>query len=179
MGGVTELADVIALERAIAGAWKHGAVYLLLDGARIDDIHAFIYRTDQNPAYVPLYRGTYFESVLEVSPCLARADGWDAPLLRWALDKGLAEGKAMLLVADMELEALAEHFQNFLEVRLPNLNIVLFRFYDPVVFNAMAHLHEKPQLRALFGPCRVLFWHADGVYRGLERDAGDQGGVMA
>ncbi len=68
-----------------------------------------------------------------------------------------------MLVADKELEELAGHFRNFLEVKLPNLQIVLFRFYDPVVFNAMSHLHDKPQLRAMLQPCRAFYWNADNM----------------
>ncbi len=123
MRAVTPLKNADALEEHMAAHTREGGkVYLLLDGARFDDIHAFIYRTDQSPEYIPLYRGTYFESVLEVSPCLALALDEDAPLLRWALREGMAEGKAMLIVADLGLEELAAHFQNFLEAKLPNIS---------------------------------------------------------
>jgi hypothetical protein len=139
-------------------------VYLLMDGARFKNIHAFIYKKEDLPDYHALYRGTFLEKAVEVSPCLVRVQDMYGELLRWYVEEGANEKKAMLIVSDVGINDLTRHFQNFLEARLPSNKIVLFRFYDPGVFHAMAHLHKKQQIAALLEPCTGIYWKIEDAY---------------
>lgn len=145
-------------------------IYLLMDGARFENIHAFIYKMEETPEYISLYRGTYYESVLEVSPCLVRPHSSHEGLLSWYIAKGADEHKAILLVSKEDGKTLAEHFREFLEAKLPSMEIVLFRFYDPCILNCMARLQHKPQIKEMFKHCASVCWRYDGIDYALQRD---------
>lgn len=138
-------------------------VYLLLDGARFDDIFAFLYKTDSHPEYIPLYRGTYYESVMEGGPCLVKAP-LKGNLLSWYIEEGAKEMKGLLLSSELPLQELAKHFQQFLEVRIQNKEVVLFRFYDPCVFHALAPFPNKQPIVQLLKPLQQVFWEKDATF---------------
>jgi hypothetical protein len=142
---------------------KH-TLYLLMDGARFKNIRGFIHQYEDSPRYFPLYRGTYFESALEVSPCLIRVNGTRTGLLPWYIETGANERKALVIVSQYDLKALGRHFQNFLEARLPSMQIVMFRFYDPGVFGALAPFHAKKSVHEMLLPCEEVYWKLAGRY---------------
>lgn len=138
-------------------------IYLLLDGARFEDIYAFLYHMEDQPEYVPVYRGSYYESVMEGGPCLVKTSDQGA-LLSWYIEEGANEKKGLLLVSELHMKELAGHFQQFLEARLPDKEVVLFRFYDPYVFHALAPFSSKQGLAHLLNPLLQVFWEKDATF---------------
>lgn len=158
-------ARTVASVNALRGGLpESGGVYLLLDGARFEDVHRFIYQMDELPEYEPLYRGTFFAKAHEVSPCLVKVSGEKPEMLDWFFSEGAAERKAVLITSGMNLQELAGHFRKYLEARLPSRKIVLFRYYDPGILHALIPFGAKPQVAGMLAPCSGLAWNLDGVF---------------
>lgn len=138
--------------------------YLLIDGARFDDIYAFIYSLNHDPEFSILFMGTYFESVLEGSPCLIRLTEENIMFLSWFFEEQDSCKKGLLLFSEYEREALAEHLKQFFEAEMPDGEVVFFRFYDPFVFHFLAPLHEKKNMSAILKPFRKIYWHYNDAY---------------
>ncbi|GAB6111052.1 DUF4123 domain-containing protein [Desulfomicrobium salsuginis] len=146
---------------------QQGNIYLLMDGARFKNIHAFIYEQEERPDYIPLYRGTYFETALEVSPCLVRITNREDGLLPWYAGETEDKRKAMLLVSDLPLKDLTVHFQEYLEAKLPNYDVVLFRFYDPKIFEVIANHMNDPHVIKMLTPIKLAYWKSQENYKCL------------
>lgn len=142
-------------------------IYLLIDGARFKNIHAFIYEQEERPDYIPLYRGTYFETALEVSPCLVRITNIKVGLLPWFAKDTEDKRNAMLLVSDLSLKDLAVHFQEYLEAKLPNYDVVLFRFYDPQIFEVITNHMNDPHVIKMLTPIKLAYWKSLENYKCL------------
>jgi hypothetical protein len=140
-------------------------IYLLMDGARFGNIHALIYEHEDNPDYIALYRGTYYESLVGVSPCLVRIQGMHSGLMPWFVRQGADELKALALVSALPLKDLAEHFRTCLEAKMPNQDIALFRFYDPSVMAMLASPAMQQQSDFVFKHVSEMYWKIDGRYR--------------
>ena len=146
------------ITRVLQQYGEHDA-YILLDGARFEDIYPFLYKNYDHPAYIALYKGTYFESTMEGGPFLVQLQGQDDKLLSWYTENGDDAKKGLLLVSQLNLQDLADHFHEFLKARRPNNEIVLFRFYDPDILHALAPLHDK--IANLLKPLLHVFWKKD------------------
>ena len=145
--------------------------YLLMDGARFENIYAFLYEQEEQPEYFPLYRNTYYESAMEVSPCLVRLSHSGTKLVPWFDTEGAQALKAMAVVSDMSLKQLGEHFQQFLEAKLPTMEVALFRFYDPVIFDAIAPLKDNALLIKMMQPCSAVYWKNNNMLKSLRNNA--------
>lgn len=130
--------------------------FILIDGAKIEDLGACIYQAEKAPQCDALYRGTELDSLQEVSPWLVRV-GMDSPLLPLCFDEQQSEGVAILLVSDASLEQVADHFRGLLIAENTVGDDVLFRFHDPEV---MRYLLEDDNTgedrRRLMGPCKLV-----------------------
>ena len=146
---------------------ENSNIYLLMDGARFKNIHAFIYEQEERPDYIPLYRGTYFETALEVSPCLVRITNMEVGLMPWFVRETEDKRKAMLIVSDLPLNDLAIHFQEYLEAKLPNYDIVLFRFYDPKIFEVIMNHINDPYVIRILTPIKFAYWKSQESYKCL------------
>jgi hypothetical protein len=164
--------DLVTVKYEVATT--HLNRYLLLDGAAFKNIHSFIYQNEDSPVYAALFRKTFYQTVLKVSPCLVQIKELYEGLLPIFFETGFTENKGILLLSDCTLDTLDAHFKNYLEARFPSRKIVLFRFYDPMVFDAMAHLHAKPQLKAMLEPLSAIYWYANDVFHCLIKN-GEEG----
>jgi hypothetical protein len=162
-----ELAEKSAVISCLAGLTE--PLYLLLDGARFDNVHRFIYERLAHPECRPLYRGTYFESIMDVSPFLVNIPQGEDKLLAWYLEEGAAGHQGMLISSSLPLPGLTVHLSAFLEAELPSLRIVAFRFYDPVVFHAMAPFYKKKSVAELLAPVNLALWHVQESFHVLSR----------
>jgi hypothetical protein len=141
-----------------------GSAWLLLDGARFENIHKFIYTLDPAPGYYALYRETEFAPIADAGPFLLRVTPGYGELWSWFVWQGAEEQRALLLLSQHSLRTLASHFQQYLEARLPNLDVVLFRFYDPAIFHILAAQCIKPNIAAMLAPCSAVYWHNDAAF---------------
>ena len=134
-----------------------GNLYLLLDGARFENIHQFLYSLLESPDYFPVYHKTYYQTAMGVSPCLLRVDERHHAALQWYFDEGATKNMALVMTSPEPLEALGKHCQNFLEVKLPSMEIVLFRYYDPTVFDTLVRA-EHHGIKNLLAPLSSVYW---------------------
>ncbi|MFN3551764.1 MAG: DUF4123 domain-containing protein [Novosphingobium meiothermophilum] len=72
--------------------------------------------------------------LLAASPWLVRIDAAE-PLLGVWQQHGHGASWGLMVLSDMSIERLQRHFRRFLQARLPDGMLALFRFYDPRVFN--------------------------------------------
>lgn len=68
------------------------------------------------------------------APWLVRLDKMD-PLMGIWEQHGRGQNWGFMCDSDLSLRELHRHFRRFLQARLPNGTLALFRFYDPRVFN--------------------------------------------
>ena len=137
-----------------------GHKYLLLDGSRFQDIYVHLYEQDHNhsPEFVPLFKSTQFESILEVSPCLIRLNTFSLGLLPWFLESETTMEKGWLFTSDWEMADLVTHFQDCLIAQLPDSSQVLFRYYDPVILHFVADCSDPSTWQKLAEPFSKVIW---------------------
>jgi hypothetical protein len=145
-------------------SWKNRQ-YLLLDGARFDNVHAFIYRMVDFPEHYPLYLRTYFSSALDAGPWLLTVPNGKHDLITWFVKIGADNRQALLIESKDSIQTLVKHFQKFLEVKLPSMQIVLFRFYDPDIFDALIQTDCRER-QVMIEPFSNIIWKtSDGFFQ--------------
>ena len=128
-------------------------LFLILDGARMDDAPRFIYEHDDRPEMDFLYRGTPHEPAREVSPCLVRPS--EDSRLREDMSKWRPYGIA--IEAETDLLSLGNHLRSLISVRLPDGAFAYLRFYSPGQIEALLTSFSEPELVRFSGP--VVRWH--------------------
>lgn len=107
-------------------------LYGIVDCARDPRLHALVQDCPQKAC---LFAGQ-LEPVLEkVSPWLV-ALGPDVPLETVWKAHGRGRSWGILVETGLDLASLRRHLRQFLQARLPDGEIALFRFYDPRVWRA-------------------------------------------
>lgn len=82
-----------------------------------------------------LFKGRNLDpDMLTAAPWLVRIDPAE-PLLGVWQQHGHGASWGLMVLSDLPIERLQRHFRRFLQAKLPDGMIVLFRFYDPRVFN--------------------------------------------
>ncbi|MFV1984103.1 MAG: DUF4123 domain-containing protein [Thiohalomonadales bacterium] len=109
-------------------------LYAILDGALIKNLRSKLSEFKQKDEYVSLYRNTIYSNLNEIAPYLVHLD-IDEPLFDWWLENGWNKYWGILCTSQSDLDSLAIHFRQFLTVTDYNKNKIMFRFYDPRVFN--------------------------------------------
>lgn len=134
-------------------AFESEDLFLILDGARMEDAPRFIYEHDDRPEMDFLYRGTPHEPAREVSPCLVRPSGNSR--LREEMSKWRSYGIA--IEATTDLLSLGNHLRSLISVRLPDGAFAYLRFYSPGQIEALLTSFSEPELVRFSGP--VARWH--------------------
>jgi hypothetical protein len=143
----------------IAAARARGdTVYLLFDGA-YPGMRGIVYSHCGNPVWKPLWLGTPYEHMLDLSPGLISLDGEDK-LLHWYISEGARSDAGALVASPQSLEIVAAHFQTYLEVVLPDSQgrVSLFRFFSPRVLEEYLPSLTPSEAAAFLSPCSVLWW---------------------
>ena len=112
---------------AEAAAW-----YAIIDGAQDPRLAGLV---QSCRAHTCLFKGRDLDPrLLTVAPWLVRIDPAEPLLPTWQ-QHGHGANWGLMLLSARPIEALRHHFRRFLQARLPDGMIVMFRFYDPRVFN--------------------------------------------
>ena len=64
------------------------------------------------------------------------------PLMATWQQYGAGQNWGLMFYSSLSLEVLQRHFRRFLQAKLPDGTIALFRFYDPRVFNTYIRAAE-------------------------------------
>lgn len=105
--------------------------YALVDAAQDSTLFPLIRRSRAQEC---LFSGDLAPVLAAASPYLVAVDESEPLLAAWKKD-GAGKYWGILVESDLAFDALRRHFKKFLNARLPDGTIALFRFYDPRVFN--------------------------------------------
>lgn len=136
-------------------------LYLLLDGAAFNNILSFIYETEDQPEWRALYSNTFYETAIEVSPYLIKTNPVSS-LFNWFIAEGYPKG--LLVRSCQNIDKLGRHLQTNLEAKLPSLEIVLFRFYDPLIFDTYIRHITDDDAQRFCGPISEITWNFDDSF---------------
>ena len=108
-----------------------GNWFAIIDGAQDPRLVPLIQSCREHDC---LFAGKLDADLAGASPWIVRIDDRDQLLSTWQTHgRGLHWG--IMIEAHGQLSDLRRHFRKFLQAKLPDGMIALFRFYDPRVFN--------------------------------------------
>ena len=105
--------------------------YALVDAAQDSELLPLIRRCKEQNC---LFSGDVAPVLAAASPHLVKLDE-NEPLLQAWREKGRGRHWGLFIEAELPLHPLRRHFKKFLNAKLPDGTVALFRFYDPRVFN--------------------------------------------
>ena len=110
----------------MAGAW-----YAIIDCAQDSRLLPLVKQCSEREC---LYAGDLNPDLEATAPWIVRINDRDPLLSTWQTHgRGLNWG--IMCEATLQMADLRRHFRKFLQAKLPDGMIVLFRFFDPRVFN--------------------------------------------
>ncbi|MCL7942984.1 DUF4123 domain-containing protein [Marinobacter sp. ATCH36] len=139
-----------------AGLPDKGKTFILVDGAKVNDLSQVIYSELETPRCDALYRETELADLLEISPWLVEA-GINSALALKCFEDWKHQGAAIVVQADCQFENVMDHFRELLMARLVTGDEVVFRFYDPEIARHLLKLDPSGEdVRRLMGPCSLF-----------------------
>lgn len=133
----------------------NGTVGLLLDGVSVEKLAQHLYQWAHNPVFEPLYLGTPWAELLDISPCLVQIKTQGDPVLTQFLSASRQEW-GYLAFSDHSWEHMVAHFRWLTSVLHPQGEEVLLRIADPAVTQALLVHGQSLKEPTLFGPCKQL-----------------------
>ena len=121
------------------------ALYGIVDTARDRGLYERVAATLE---HVCLFAGELPAPLRRTAPYLVNLSRNPDFVALWRRQWGQSWG--ILCASPADLVALRRHFRRFLQAKLPDGSVVLFRFYDPRVLRAYLPSCEAAQLRAWF-----------------------------
>jgi hypothetical protein len=122
---------------AAQGQW-----FALIDTAQDQSLHALVTASAQSQC---LISGALPQALAAALPYIVRVNAED-PLMKQWRSRGLGKNWGIMLESDSDIDYLRVHFKKFLNVRLPDGTVALFRFYDPRIFRTYM-LSASPEER--------------------------------
>ncbi len=146
----------------------NSTVGLLLDGVSIEKLPQHLYQWTQSPVFEPLYLGTRWAEICDISPCLVQIKTQSDPVLTQFLNACRQEW-GYLVFSDRSWDHLVTHFRWLTSVLHPQGEEVLLRIADPAVTRALLVHAQSINDSTLFGPCKHVVtadaakgcWHFD------------------
>lgn len=133
-----------------------GRTFILVDGAKVNDLSQVIYRELETPHCDALYRETELADLLEISPWLVET-GMDSSLAIKCFEEWKSQGVAIAMQSDCDFEGVMEHLRGLLMAKLVTGDDVVFRFYDPEITRHLLQLDSTGEdARRLMGPCSLF-----------------------
>ncbi|MDV3309108.1 MAG: DUF4123 domain-containing protein, partial [Cyclobacteriaceae bacterium] len=139
-----------------SGFLDSGRTYLLIDGAKVENLPETIYTESPGAPCDSLYRGTELADMLEISPWLVEAHP-ESSLGAKCFEHWMYRGVAIALQANAGLDELVTHFRDLLIAKLDSGDEVVFRFYDPeIARQLLAQDPRSENAKRLLGPCHAI-----------------------
>lgn len=130
-----------------------GTLFLLIDGAKIDDLSANIYQHESTPICDALYRDTHLSGLADISPWLIQVK-LDSRIVKLSFDDWRTMGAAVLWQAEANFDQVLAHFRSLVVARTSAGDEVIFRFYDPEILRSLLSSDESgADIQRLMGPC--------------------------
>lgn len=129
---------------------------LILDGVSLPNLPRKLYEWHPQPEFEPLYLGTDYEALLDLSPCLVRLSGSSDPILRHYLDH-TGEECGFMLFSHATWQEQVQHMRWLSRVQAPHGEELLLRLADPAVFRALLADSNEAATAPLMGPFELAF----------------------
>lgn len=126
--------------------WEDGT-YLLLDGVSVPELSSKLYQWYENPSFEPLYLGTEWNELCDLSPCLVRLSGQHDPVMQRFIENA-SEEWGYLIFSKVGFDGVLRHLRWLVCVEPPQGDPMLLRLADP----AVAHQLLADGNVRLFGP---------------------------
>ncbi|MCB2045206.1 MAG: DUF4123 domain-containing protein [Novosphingobium sp.] len=120
--------------------------YAIIDGAQDPRLVDLVQQCSERSC---LFKGESARSLAGVAPWLVRIATDEALLATWQ-EHGRGRNWGVMLLSSLSLAELQRHFRKFLQAKLPDGTIALFRFYDPRVFRAYITAATPAERASLF-----------------------------
>src|SRR5215216_2169579 len=104
--------------------------YGLIDAARDDRLYELV---AASRAHACLFAGELDPELERAAPYIVRLTD-DSPLCEAWRDEGRGQSWGIQCTSTSSLAEVRRHFRHFLQAKLPDGTVALFRFYDPRVF---------------------------------------------
>lgn len=104
--------------------------FALIDTAQDPQLYPLVLRAEAQQC---LIAGDVAPVLAETLPYLVQLDP-EGPVLQTWRERGMGCNWGILLRSALPIDALRLHFKKFLQAKLPDGTIALFRYYDPRVF---------------------------------------------
>ena len=108
-----------------------------------------------------LLSGQLARDLAAASPYLARVDPREPLMHQWQ-ERGRGRHWGLLIEAELDLAGLRKLLRTFLQARLPDGEVVTFRFYDPRVFRSYIRSAPPAQWADWFRGVRRYVVEGDG-----------------
>lgn len=132
-----------------------GTVGLLLDGVSVEKLAQHLYQWADSPVFEPLYLGTRWAELCDISPCLVLIKTQNDPVLAQFLSASRQEW-GYLLFSDHSWDHMVTHLRWLTSVLHPQGEEVLLRIADPAVTHALLVHAQSIKDPTLFGPCKQI-----------------------
>lgn len=160
--------------------WQGGEhhLYMLIDSVRQPRVEEQLFQLNEVMDIEPLFQGTAFAELNDVSPLWVRLPGGGAVAAK-AAQLCLDNRSGILLTSTADAQSCIAHARRLLQMRSAEYGLALARFYDPAFWSALALTVPTP---ALFGPWEAVFTPpanpSDAGWRMWQREDQDQEGLV-
>ena len=120
--------------------------FAVIDTAQDPKLHGLVTRSR---GHVCLFSGQLPDVLASASPWLVRLRP-DEPLLDAWKTEGRGKNWGIMCRSSRTLGEMRKHFRQFLQAKLPDGRMALFRFYDPRVFNTYLRAATPDERRPWF-----------------------------
>lgn len=121
-------------------------LFAIVDTARDKRLYGLVTAAAEHQC---LFAGALDPTLERAAPHLVRLEGADRLMEGWR-SEGWGEAWGMLCRSSRSLPEVRRHFRRFLQAKLPNGAVVLFRFYDPRVWRTYLPTCEGEELAGWF-----------------------------
>lgn len=136
--------------------------YIIIDGAKIDDLPMKLALTDSSENILPLYAGTPFSDLISVSPYLIqvnRIEDYES-----IISNPIERSACIVIESDKPFLELVSFWKKRLMVNIEGNTTALFRLYDPDVLHRLLITPETTPNHQLLGPCKRVFYNVDNQW---------------
>ena len=130
--------------------------YLLFNAVRTGNLLQRLYQWNPGINCHPLFLGTRFKGLLDVSPVVVPVEDRYDPVLKGFLENA-SNIWGLMLFTDADLQTVVDHFRWLVSVDEPTGKTTLLNLSDPPVANALFELYPRHTDNALFGPVEHLY----------------------
>lgn len=133
---------------------KRTRVFVVLDGASVPDLRMRLY--ELRPPHYCLFRGELAPDMAEVAPYVVGLMP-GADFTNWVLREGYGKHWGIFAHCRHSIKEMRRHFRNLVTVYNEKGDPLIFRFYDPRVFQKFLPTCNAGELKTFFGKAETFF----------------------